>query len=73
MAQPQPKLAAWYRQAWLHFGNGWGIIDASNRSLGDGDLQALAAALSTDSCNCGPQRSWAKLGQGPDGHDLRGA
>eukprot|EP00435_Cladocopium_sp_Y103_P049656 s985_g15.t1 len=28
-------------QAWLHFGNGWGIIDASNRSLGDGDLQAL--------------------------------
>lgn len=28
-------------EAWLHFGNGWGIIDASNRSLGDGDLQAL--------------------------------
>ena len=28
-------------EAWLHFGNGWGILDASNRSLGDGDLQAL--------------------------------
>ncbi|CAE7176698.1 dfa3, partial [Symbiodinium necroappetens] len=30
------------KQAWLHFGNGWGIIDASGRSLYDTDLHALA-------------------------------
>lgn len=28
-------------EAWLHFGNGWGIIDASGRSLYDADLHAL--------------------------------
>ena len=31
-------------QAWLHFGNGWGIIDASGRSLYDADLHALAGS-----------------------------
>ncbi|CAE7036031.1 NLRP5 [Symbiodinium natans] len=28
-------------EAWLHFGNGWGIVDASGRSLYDADLHAL--------------------------------
>lgn len=42
------QFAFSFEQAWLYFGNGWGIIDASGRSLYDGDVHALARVQSRE-------------------------